>query len=210
MLEAPTLDHVLAHSRRRDGAACCILLAPPFSKVGKDEVVPRIGYLDHRSAKHVHFYCAGYGGYWHPSSVPDMEEMGDVKYDGGTMIPWAFSQKLFGEFVDQLERATTWKYSGNVELIFVGPDVDFSNALVLDVDAMVRDGGIGNSAELFEAVIRYCRMAAGNSSAYDFSDQKGARELGKGAVESLLALLPTSVQGIWKKGRHYAVRNIAA
>lgn len=129
MLEAPTLEHVLAHSRRGD-AACCILLAPPFTKVGKDEVIPRIGYLDHRSGQHVHFYCAGYGGYWHPSIIPDMEEIGEVKYGDSTMIPWSFSQKLFGEFVDQLERTTTWHYSGDAELIFLDPDVDFSALLI--------------------------------------------------------------------------------
>jgi hypothetical protein len=138
-----------------------------------------------------------------------MEEMGEVKYDGGTMIPWAFSQIIFGEFVDQLERAQNWKYSGNSELILLGPAVDVSNILVLDIDVMVRDGCIGNSAELFEAMIRFCRNAVGNPSAYDFSDQKGAKELGSGAVESLLANIPTPERGLWKGGRHYAVRNIA-
>lgn len=210
MLEAPTLDHVMAHPRREDGAACCILLAPPFTKVGKDEIIPRLGYLDNRSAQYVHFYCAGYGGYWHPSFVPDMQDIGKVKYEGGTMIPWAFSQKLFAEFIDQLEHATTWKYSGNSELIFLGPSVDFSNALVLHIDAMVRDGGIGNSAELFEGIIRYCKNATGEANAFDFSDISGAKEMGKAAIESLLSILPKSAQGLWKKGQHYAIRDIAA
>src|SRR5688572_24345522 len=125
MLEAPTLRHVLAHRNRRDGAACCIVLAPLFSKVGRGDVVPRIGYLDHRSGERVHFYCAGYGGYWHKGQVPDMDEIGDVKYKNGTMIPWAFSQTLFGAFVDELEHSTKWKYSGGAELILLSPQVDF-------------------------------------------------------------------------------------
>ena len=209
MLEAPTLKHVLAHRDRDDGAACCILLAPRFSRVGREEVIPRIGYLDHRSGEHVHFYCAGYGGYWHRSLVPDMEEIGDVKYRNGTVIPWAFSQRLFAAFVDELEGATRWRYSGNVELILLSPQVDFSTALTLDIEAMVSDGGIRSSAELFEAIIRYCRTAAGNPSAYNFSDLQGAKELGKGALDSLLTLLPKPVRGVWERGRHYAVKNIA-
>jgi hypothetical protein len=210
MLEAPKLEHVLAHSQRKDGAACCIVLAPPFSKIGKDEVMPRIGYLNYRSAHHIHFYCAGYGGYWDPSHFPDMQDLGKVKYENGTMIPWAFSQTLFGEFVSQLESVTTWRYSGNAELILLDPKVDFSNALVLDMDAMIRDGGIGHSAELFEAIIRYCREYGKNSSAYHFSDLQGSKEAGKATLESLITLLPKPVQGLWKTGHHYAIKNIAA
>ena len=210
MLNAPKLEDVLAHSNKHDSAACCILLAPLFSKVAKDEVIPRIVYLNYRSGKYVHFYCAGYGAYGQSSIIPDMKELGEVTYDDGTVIPWFFSQLLFGKFVDQLEAATTWTYSGNTEIIFLNPDVDFSNTLVLDVDAMIRDGGIGDSAELFEDIIRYCRNSAGDPSAYDFSDLKGAKEVVKGSVDSLLEVLPKPVQGIWRKGRHYAVRNIAA
>jgi hypothetical protein len=210
MLEAPMLRHVLAHRNRTDGAGCCILFAPLFSKVGREEVVPRIGYLDHRSGEHVHFYCAGYGGYWHKSQIPDMEEIGDVKYRNGTMIPWSFSQRLFGAFVDELEHSTRWKYSGSAELILLGPQVDFSKAMMLDIEAMIADETIRSSAEVFEAIIRYCRGAAGNLSAYDFSDLQGARVLGEGAVESLLAFLPKPVRGIWEKGRHYAIKDICA
>jgi hypothetical protein len=210
MLEAPTLDHVYAHRGRNEPAACCILLAPKFSKAVREEVIPRIGYLDHRSGKHVHFYCAGYGGYWRPEVVPDMEEIGSVKYVDTTMIPWAFSQNLFGQFVDELEKATTWRYAGEVELIVLGPKVDFTKALILNVPAMIEDKAIRSPAELFEGIIHYCRDAAGDPKAYDFSDLQGAKQLGKGAVEALLAALPKPVRGIWEKGRHYAVRNIKA
>ena len=77
MLAAPTLDDVLSHSRKHPNALCCILFAPPFSKAAKEEVIPRIGYLNGRSAKDLHFYCAGYGGYWHRSDFPDMETISD-------------------------------------------------------------------------------------------------------------------------------------
>jgi hypothetical protein len=208
MLEAPTLDHVYDHRDRNESAACCIFLAPRFSNLSRDEVIPRIGYLDHRSGKYVHFYCAGYGGYWHRDIVQDMEEIGDVKYGDGTMIPWAFSQNLFARFVDELERATKWRYSGDVELIMLGPNVDFSKALIFKVQAMVEDKAIRSSAELFEAIIRYCRDAVGDPSAYDFSDVQGAKELGKGVLDAILSYLPEPVRGVWEKGRHYAVKNI--
>jgi hypothetical protein len=208
MLAAPTLDDVLAHRDRTDGAACCIVIAPLFSEVGREEVVPRIGYLDHRSGERVHFYCAGYGGYWNEPDVPDKQDIGKVKYSNSTMIPWAFSQRLFGAFVDRLEESTTWEYKGNAELILMGPAVDFSKAMILEIGSMVKDGGIDGSAEVFEAIIRYCRTASGKPSAYDFSDLQGMRAVGTGAAESLLALLPAPVRGIWQRGRHYAIRDL--
>ena len=210
MLEAPTFDHVLAHRNRKDGAACCILLAPRFTKVGQEDVIPRLGYLDHRSAEHVHFYCAGYGGYGNHQIVPDMEEIGPVKYANGVVIPWWFSQRLFGGFVDDFERATSWKYSGDAELVMLGPEVNFSQSLIFYFREMIRDGAIASSAELFEAIIQYSRGAKGNPSAYDFSDVQGSRELGKGALHAVLSVLPKPARGIWEKGRHYAVRDIHA
>ena len=210
MLPAPTLKNVLRHAKRSDGTACCILLAPPFTRVGQSEVIPRIGYLDHRSATFVHFYCAGYGGYWRKEEVPDMQKIGKVKYKNSTVIPWAFSEKLFGEFVDSLEQATKWNYSGGAEMIFLGPNVDFSNSLILYVDKMIKDEAILSSAELFEAIIRYCRSASGNPSAYLFSDIQGGKEIKNAALESPLSLLPEPVKELWQKGNHYAVKNIAA
>ena len=66
---------------------CCILLAPPFTRVGKENIVPRVGYLDARSGSDVHFYCAGYGGYWDPSRVRDMQKLDVFTYRDGTEIP---------------------------------------------------------------------------------------------------------------------------
>lgn len=207
MLKAPRLEDVLSHRNRNDGAACCILLAPLFSKIALHEVIPRIGYLDHRSKTYVHFYCAGYGGYGDEDIVPDMKKIGTVKYKNTTKIPWWFSEKLFADFVDELEQTTKWKYvSGNVELILLDPQVDFSEALVLNVLAMLDDEALVAPGELFESIIRYCRDAAGNPSAFKFSDRHGAKAVGK----TIMSILPKAAQGLWKKGRHYAVKNLRA
>jgi hypothetical protein len=208
MFGAPQIEYILRHPLREDSAACCIVLAPPFTRVGKDEVIPRISYLDSRSAHYIHFYCAGYSGFWDGYCPLDIQEIGEVKQENGKMIAWAFSQTLFAEFVSQLERLTTWKYTGKAELILLNPRVDFSNALVLDVDKMILDASVQHSSELFESIIRYCREHGDNPSAYDFSNIQLIREAGKTSLESLLALLPKPVQGLWNRGHHYAVKNI--
>ena len=63
-----------------------------------------------------------------------------------------FNQRLFAAFVDDMEASTSWKYSGETDLILVGPDLDFSDAILYDIEAMLKDGAIDNPARLFEAV----------------------------------------------------------
>lgn len=209
MLPAPRLNDVKNHKNNEDGTMCCILIAPLFTKVGREGVVPRIGYLDYRSAKYIHFYCAGYGGYWDKTRFPDMQEIGSVKYDNGTRIPWAFSQRVFGEFVNELESETTWKYSGEGELIVMGPDVDFSQCLTFDIEAMLNDKVINNCSELFEALIQYAKAASASPSAYLFSDKKGGEEFVKATIDSVLSFIPKPAQRLWDRGRHYAVKDIS-
>ena len=104
MLPAPEFANVLKHRSLGYNPLCAILLAPLFTRVGEEDIIPRIGYLNDRTARNIHFYCAGYGGYWNYNTVPDMEEIGDVHYENNIVIPWAFSQSRFASFVDAMER----------------------------------------------------------------------------------------------------------
>ncbi len=117
MLPAPSFADVSEHKQIHPEALCCLLFAPPFSKAAQEGVVPRLGYLNHRSGHDIDFYCAGYGGYWHKEGFPDMEEIGEVRYEDGTVTPWSFSQKMFASFVDELESVSSWRYSGETELL---------------------------------------------------------------------------------------------
>lgn len=54
-------------------------------------------------------------------------EFGVAKYQDGTEIPWAFSQRLFAEFVDELESETSCKYSSGSEIIELNPTIGFTS-----------------------------------------------------------------------------------
>ena len=208
MLPAPRLANVSAHSKDHPGALCCLLFAPTFSKVAKEGVVPRLAYLNHRSGDAIDFYCAGYGGYWHKDIIPDMEEIGEVRYEGGTVIPWAFSQSAFASFVDELESISSWRYSGETELLVFNALTSFEDCLVLEVDRMIKDNAIGRSSDLFESLIQYARSSAGRASAYQFSDGKAPSIFGK-AVLDVISEGPKALGKTWKSGRHFAVKSIA-
>lgn len=208
MLPAPTLADVSAHSRKHPGALCCLLFAPPFSKTAREGVVPRIAYLNHRSGEDIDFYCAGYGGYWRRDEFPDMEDIRDVRYDDGTVIPWAFSERVFAGFVDELEDVSSWRYSGETELLVLNALTSFQDCLVLEVDRMIEDDAILRSSDLFEALIQFARSSDGRDSAYRFSDGKAPSLFGT-AVLDFISEGPKALGKAWKAGRHYAVRSIA-
>ena len=196
-----------AHGRNHPGALCCLLFAPPFSKSAKEGVVPRLAYLNYRSGHDIDFYCAGYGGYWHTDDFPDMEAIGEVD-EGGTVIPWAFSQKLFADFVDELEGISTWRYSGETEVLVFNALTSFEDCLILEVERMIKDQAIDRSSDLFESLIQYSRSASGRATAFQFSDGKAPSIFGK-AVLDVISEGPKALGKTWKAGRHYAVRSIA-
>jgi len=209
MLEAPDLKAVRNDMLQHPETICCILLAPKFSKLGFENIVLRFGYLDYRTGEDIHFYCAGYGGYWSKKSVPDMVDIGVGKYVGGTEIPWAFSQKLFATFVDELEKETSWKYSGDSEIIILDPKVGFSGCIIFKLDTMIKDGIINNPGELFEALIQHARNHRGVNK---FSLKGIERISGEETVKAVLALLPKPFENlwnVWKKGKHYTLVNIS-
>lgn len=210
MLEAPSFTKVKNHLEKKEKAICCILFAPEFSKAGFNEIISRFGYLDSRTGADIHFYCAGYGGYWSKSEVPDMQDIGVGKYEAGTRIPWAFSQQLFAEFVDQMEKETAWTYSGGTEIIVLNSKADFSNCIIFKIDTMLKDEIIMHPGELFEALIRYARSS--RNTIERFSLKEVGKKSGEVIIESILSLLPKPLENlwnIWKKGKHYTLVDIS-
>ena len=209
MLEAPTLQAVKEHIKAHPNAICCILFAPKFSQLGFDGIISRIGYLDERTGQDIHFYCAGYGGYWNKDIVPDMKDIGIGKYERGTKIPLAFSEILFAKFVDEMETETSWRYSGGAEIIVLNPKTGFSNCIIFKLDAMMKDEIINYPGELFEALIQHARSC---KEIDKFSLNGISKVSGEETVNAILSLLPKPFENlwnIWKKGKHYTLVDIS-
>lgn len=206
MLPAPTLADVLVHREHAPDALCAVLFAPPFSKVAAEGIIPRIAYLNERSKQTIHFYCAGYGGYWTEEQVPDMTSLTSVRYPDGTVIPWAFSESKFAAFVASLHEASTWRYSGETDLILFNASVSFDDCIVFKVVRMLADGAIESCGKLFEDLIDY----SGNTykSPAGFSDRKASGLVGE-AVVAALTQGPKGLKGVLQVGRHYATTSIA-
>ncbi|MHC4248517.1 MAG: hypothetical protein ACYS9X_05250 [Planctomycetota bacterium] len=206
VLPAPSLEEMKRTLGQERTPIIGLLFAPPYTKVAAEQVVPRLGYLDARSASYIHFLCAGYGGYMF---AEDLQPIGDMRYSDSTVIPWGFSQRKFASFVDEIQRITTWKYSGEADLILTRPDLEFTDCIVYDIASMARDGAIDTPSRLFETIINYAQDAAAKGSVMELSDKKGIALLGEAAAEGILSLVPKALRHLWKRGLHYRTRNLA-
>src|SRR5437867_1147511 len=139
MFPAPSIEEMRRTLEQHRTDIIGLLFAPPYTRVGKENIAPRLGYLDGRSGQHIHFFCAGYGGY---GFAEDLVPIGDMRYDNGVVIPWGFSQRKFVSFVNELEGCTSWQYSGESDLILTTPDLAFDDCILFDIDSMLKDGAV--------------------------------------------------------------------
>ena len=206
MLPAPSVEEMRRTLEHKPAGIIGILFAPPYTKVASEKIAPRLGYLDERAGKYIHFFCAGYGGY---GFAQDQEPIKEMRYNNGVVIPWGFSQRKFAEFINEFQEITSWRYSGEADLIVAPPDMKFKDCIVYDIESMIRDGAIDTPSRIFEAVITYARSSNGQNSIADLSDKHGVGVFSEAAANSILALVPKPFQGLWKKGLHYRTRNLS-
>mgnify|MGYP006431350827 CR=1 FL=1 len=209
MIEAPFFKNVKKNIQKKGDPLCCILFAPTFDKISESDILPRLQYLNSRAGVNIDFYCVGYMGHANKSDFPDMKELGVSKYKDDKEIPWSFSQSKFSEFVDEMEKSTSWKYSGGTELVILDSHANFSNTIVFKVDKMIKDGAIDNVNELLEALIQHSRKDIKTIEKFSLNGlgEKSSEIL----VESIMKLLPKglkSLSGIWTKGKYYTINSI--
>ncbi|MGG7035694.1 MAG: hypothetical protein ACI7YS_10965 [Flavobacterium sp.] len=203
MIEAPNLKNVSEHRKENPNVLAAILLAPKFSKRGFDDIIQRIEYLNMRSGKTLHFYCAGYGAY--QPDIADAEKLNvNVKYNPNR-IPWTFSQIQFAKFVDDLETETKWTYSGNTEIIILENTDNFKNCIVLKIDEMIKDKIIDSANDIIEALIQYSRR---ENSIQKISLKEIDKITDDETIKGILSLLPKPFENlwnVWNKGKHYTL-----
>ncbi|MGI8544551.1 MAG: hypothetical protein ACR2MD_13910 [Aridibacter sp.] len=200
MFEAPNLETVKNHNKEFADALCCIVFAPKFSKVAQEGIIPRIVYLDSRSDKYIHFYCAGYGAWWNEGKASDMEEIGTVTQQG-QRVPWFFSQKLYSNFVDELEEDSSWKYQGDSELLIFSPELEYSQCLIFNISEMLKISAIDSVGQLFEDLIRFAK------SSNDINKFDGSQKW-KMIFRSLNEAVTKATFGIGEKYQSFEIQNI--
>lgn len=187
-----------------------LLFCNPSSTFCRDELLPFLNYFHYRSEDAIDFYCAGYGDKWQPKDYADKRIVTNVAEN-----EWQFSDIALIDVIKEFEEKTTWKYSGECELLLLdvspcaGDDLDINNAIICNLELMHKDKdkAFTSLRGFVEELVRYVNSDK-NADAWKFSDRQGGRVTKEFLKDAVLGLLPKQVETFYRKAEPLAVKNI--
>ena len=163
-----------------------------------------------RSGDKIDFFCAGYRRYG-----PDLSP-GERRVECSEPH-WIFSARAFKDFEREIQRRSSWRFSGETDLLLMNAtadhkittvSLDFESAIVCDLEEMKRDGAIQTVHRFFERIFRFAEESSADDPAWGFSDQEGLNLAGKTLERVVLSLLPRRLGEDYRRAKHFAIRDI--
>lgn len=122
---------------------------------GAKDIIKEFSYI-HLNARE---FCSIYAiGYSNESSCNMNKDWNMTEPVAG--VDWYYSDKVFIEFKDKLERRLNWNYCGDIELILLqsnpgAPNIlNFENYLAIDVNYGIKNNYIESFPRFMEALVR--------------------------------------------------------
>jgi hypothetical protein len=170
------------------------LFARPKSSLAKSQIIPNLEYFHHRSGNNIDFFRAGYGKYWEGirSEIPDQ-----IAVTFESQINWLFSNLKFNEFRREIEKNTSWNYSGSSDLILCNAYlnsnqdsvINFSQVYCCDLEKMINNQVILSIERYFEGIFNYAENPNEINPIAGFvsvQDNRGVTNIGKVVISGLL------------------------
>lgn len=205
MIEALTYQSMLEHIKSNGFVedTVGILMTRPSLPTGKS-ILEELNYYHHLTGSSINFYLPGYGAYWNAEKYSDMKAVTEI--DG---VDWFFSSNAFVAFIDALEDASRWKYSGESELLLISyhdNQLDFSGCAVFCLDAMLRDEAISSVSRF---ITDLSRSAKRNNAVKSIAAKGATKCITRTVIQEMLAFLPQNVSKAIKRGRHYVCKDFS-
>lgn len=202
MIEAITYQDMLRHikSRQIKEDTIGILITRPDLETGKS-ILNSLNYYHHLSGHNTNFYLPGYGAYWY-EQYPDGQVV--TKIQG---VSWSYSDKMFVEFINNLETYSKWKYSGESELLMLEYKdgiLSYDNVMQFHLDNMMRDGVIVSIHSFFQQLFRICQN---DKLLRDISNAFGKNKLIQVTGESILNNIPPNLAKVLLHEKYFCSRN---
>lgn len=207
MLEALTYQDMINDIQRNSSQegvwndTIGILITRPSLPTG-ESILNNLEYFHFRTGKTMNFYLPGYGAYWTKEDYPDGEVVTTING-----VNWSFSNKRFAEFLADLERYSTWNYSGESELLLVelkNGILCYEKTMQFYLDHMMRDGVIFSIPQFFEMLFRICKEG---DSAMQISNKLKRNQAKHIGMEKILEKLPLSMGEIYKHEKYFRISN---
>jgi hypothetical protein len=171
-----------------------LLFAQPDSFT-EDEILKKVDYYNNRSKETIDFFCVGYQPEMFDHSLPIVTKVANEN--------WTFNSKTFDKLRSQIEKKTTWKYSGSVELVLFNAYIEdsndkvklnFSDAISIDLRSAKNEGLINSVGEMFEKIFKLSETMITNNPTKEMSIKLIGNSGKKSFVNILFNLLPEVIQ----------------
>lgn len=208
MLEALTyqemLKDIIKNSERYgiENDTIGILLTRPDLETGRD-ILESLEYYHFRTGKMINFYLPGYGAYWN-DWYPDGKVV--TKLNG---VSWSFSNRMFVEFIEELECYSKWEYSGESELILLSysrRQISYEKVMIFHLDQMLRDKVISSVHNFLEQLFRICKDEGTLSEVCGSARLDKAKQI---AMNRILEKIPKGLNEIFKYEKYFSLKNIS-
>ncbi len=199
--------HIQLHRPKR---IVGLLFCPLSGGTGSSQFFERLNYWHLRSGEYFDFFCAGCGGYSMRADYPNA-----VEIPNGSDFLVYYSEKAFNDFRMDIQQVSRWEYSGDTDLLLLNTkynqiskkiDLDFSTAIDLKLARMLNTDTIKSLPEFLESL---CQKIEKKSETCAISDDFGVGVLTDIFGESLCGLLPKMASRLWRRGKHFATRNLS-
>jgi len=189
------------HNMNISNTVVGIIIANANKAFVKEEILDNIEYANMRSGNYIDFFFAGYSEY-------NMSGTQWKTINGPNGKNWYFSVKMFNEFIEMLERKSTWKYSGETELLlleFKNNDLCFDKVISIWIDKAVREESIYSVSRLFEIIYQIARDSDGSID--KISNKGGGRMIMDSLFDTIFDLLEKRIKQIFRPITIFAVKN---
>jgi len=88
------------------------------------------------------------------------------------------------------------------------PEIDFSSAIVCQLDSMKDARAFPSIEQYFESIFRFAEDTSNPDPTWGFSDQKAVSIGGSALLRVALSLLPRGIGADVEKAKHFVVKDI--
>lgn len=202
MLEAITYQKMLLDIQHNEITedTIGILITRPDLEGGKS-IINSLNYYHHLSGTSTNFYLPGFGAYWY-RAYPDEREVTEIN---GTK--WYYSDKMFVDFISDLEKNSKWRYSGETELLMLEYKdgiLSFDNMICFYLDNMLRDKVIVSVSFFFQQLFRIHKK---RRTTKDISNTLGMNKAIHITKDMLLNNMPAELSELLVQEKYFCVKN---
>lgn len=173
-----------------------VLLFVRPSVKGAEEIINEFNYLHYNSSKYCSIYAVGYTN----SSTHSSYSQKVVGVDG---VSWYYSDNVFIDFKEKLEKRIKWKYSGENEMIVLQSNINgsnilnFQNYIAINISEGLREEYIASYPLFMENLIECSKSEVEAKRAINNASRFGIKSIAEMAIEDSQKI-PSSAKKIIK------------